>query len=80
MHSVQSYRRVEVCFHSILTSTLVRVSDQLHVPVALSRGKNSVLPREKEAGLVPDLDWTIWRRGVFFPVSNCATIPGSTST
>ena len=33
------------------------VSGQLHAPVPLSRGKNSVLPLEKEAGLVPDLDW-----------------------
>jgi len=70
---------MEACLHSILTSALDWVSDHLHVPVALSRGKNSVLPLEREAWLVPDLDWAFWRRDVFFPASNWTTIPGSSS-
>jgi len=56
---------MEAYLHSILTPALDWVSRQLHLPVALSRGKNSVLPLEKEAGLVPDLDWSFSRPCLF---------------
>jgi hypothetical protein len=38
------------------------LSGQLHVPVALHKGKETVVPIGKEAGWTPDPVWTVEER------------------
>jgi hypothetical protein len=59
---MKAYGGVDVQIHfSIFTSTLVRVSGQLHAHAALSSEKKPRVPIGRNAGCTSGPFWTIWR-------------------
>jgi hypothetical protein len=46
----------------------MEVTDYLHAPAALTRGKGPPVPIVLEAGWVPELVWALWRHRNSLPL------------